>query len=293
MEKSDTCKKYEFITKTNFSIIYKFIDDDNKPYILKVIPNHKIKQELEISRRLPSHKNIIKFIGEKNNFDKNDCMINKEYQFLVFEYYDGISLHKFIKNNKLNSINIKKIIYQIIEAVYQLHKNNIVHNDLKLENILICPKTLNIKIIDFGLSQIGKAHVFDTIFGSIPYLAPEIVSSRYYSVYSDIWALGILFFSLVEGRFPFYSNSKEDIIDEISTFTVKKTVKKIYKTKYSVEENSNFFKNIFIHNEKNKNKSNYKILLEISLMCLKSKPEERPSIEDLLNLNFFQDVFIL
>ncbi len=51
MEKSDNCKKYEFITKTNFSIIYKFIDDDNKPYILKVIPNHKIKQELEISKR--------------------------------------------------------------------------------------------------------------------------------------------------------------------------------------------------------------------------------------------------
>ena len=291
MDNIEKCKKYKFITKTNFSIIYKYIDDnDGKPYILKVIPKQKIKNELSICNVLPNHPNLIKFVGEKQ-FENNNCFINNDYQFLVFEYFDGISLHKYIKNKNLSSNSIKLIFYQILNGVNILHKNNIIHNDIKLENILICPKTENIKIIDFGLSQFGREKINETVFGSVPYLAPEILSSKFYSVYSDIWALGILLFAMIEGRFPFYSNSKEDIIDEIMSFNVKGTVKNIYEKKYYKPTTINFFKKIFV--DDNTIKSENKILIEISLLCLKSTPEKRPLIEDLLNFNVFQNVALL
>lgn len=302
MESIDIGKRYQLITKTNFSIIYKFIDEkDGKPYILKVIPNHSNRKEIEICNSLPYHPNIIRYIGE-GDFRKNKYLLkemNEEYKFLVFEYFEGVSLHKYLKeNNKISPIIIKKIFYQILKGVQVLHKNNIIHNDIKLENILINPRKHLVKLIDFGLSQFGKEKVENTIFGSLPYLSPEIVTSKLYSVYSDIWAIGILLFAMIEGRFPFYSNSKEEIMEEISKYNVKETVKKVYNEKYCLNQKRNFMNNMILRlkiSDKVENSHNInelKNMIEISLSCLKSTPEKRPLIEEILNYQIFQDILI-
>lgn len=292
----DNKKKYEFVTKTNFSVIYKFKNKDEQNYILKVIPKNKNKKEIDICSVLPNHKNIIQYMGlyHEKKMKLSDFNIYDDYNFLIFEYFDGITLSKFMKeyNNKLPPSIIKKIFYQILNAIQQLHKNKIIHNDIKLDNILINKKTFQIKLIDFGLSSFGQEHVDKSIYGSLPYLAPEIISSKIYSIYSDIWALGIVLFTLVEGRFPFCSNDRNIILDEIKSFKVKTTIKKVYNTKFNINNsNFSFFSSITNRSFNNHHKNEMKTLMELSILCLKSIPNKRPLIDDLLNFQIFHDIY--
>ena len=287
---------YELIVKTNFSIVYKFIDNnDGKPYILKVIPRNSKRKEADLCKKIPIHTNLIRFIEEKK-FNKD---IDDEYIFLIFEYFEGESLHKFAKEkrHKFTPTNIKIIFFQILNAVSTLHKSNIVHNDIKFENILIDPHTLHIKLIDFGLSHIGKEKKCSSVFGSLPYLAPEIISQKTYSIYSDVWALGILLFAMIEGKFPFYSNSQDKILEDISSNSVKGTVKKVYRSKYSIETSENIFNALVSTSKNRKNNTNYryemKLLMEVSVLCLRSTPENRLTVDEILSLSVFNNIMIM
>lgn len=85
-----------------------------------------------------------------------------------------------------------------------IHSQNIVHRDLKLENILIDDRN-NLKLIDFGFSvHIGPDQKLKIFCGTPSYMAPEIVQKKEYSGYAtDIWSMGIILFVLLNGHFPF------------------------------------------------------------------------------------------
>ena len=85
------------------------------------------------------------------------------------------------------------ICLQILYGIEHIQKNNIIHCDIKSDNIFI--KDNIIKIGDFGLAKYLKKQ-YKTINGTIGYIAPEILSSKRYSFKSDIYSLGVLFFEI-------------------------------------------------------------------------------------------------
>lgn len=119
----------------------------------------------------------------------------------------SISLQAYLKSKaqkKLSESEAKLIFKQLIEGMDYLHKNHIVHRDLKLENILL-DKDKNVKIIDFGFSTTtAKNKPLNVCCGTPSYMAPELVARKsYFGHLVDVWALGVLLFVLLCGHFPF------------------------------------------------------------------------------------------
>lgn len=84
------------------------------------------------------------------------------------------------KKSRLDDNTARKIFVQIVEILYYLEKSNIVHRDIKLENLIIDPNTLKIKLIDFGFGKVfQQIFIFqekmDLVCGTLEYMAPEIL----------------------------------------------------------------------------------------------------------------------
>lgn len=117
-------------------------------------------------------------------------------------------LDYIISHGRLKEKQARKFSRQIASALDYCHRNSIVHRDLKIENILIS-KTGDIKIIDFGLSNLfaPRGHL-KTFCGSLYFAAPELLQAKQYTGPEvDVWSFGIVLYVLVCGKVPFDDQS--------------------------------------------------------------------------------------
>ena len=105
-----------------------------------------------------------------------------------------------------------QIFSQVAGAVHHLHSLGIYHRDLKLENILIDERQ-HIKLIDFGFSiKSNPSENLKMYCGTPSYMAPELVGKRDYKGWAvDVWALGIILYTILSGYFPFRGNNEKDM----------------------------------------------------------------------------------
>ncbi|CAO1626748.1 unnamed protein product [Jaminaea pallidilutea] len=138
-----------------------------------------------------------------------EMMIHPNHYYMVFEYIDGGQMLDYIiAHGRLRERAARKFARQIGSALEYCHRNSIVHRDLKIENILIS-KTGNIKIIDFGLSNLFSPHShLSTFCGSLYFAAPELLNAKAYTGPEvDVWSFGIVLYVLVCGKVPFDDQS--------------------------------------------------------------------------------------
>ena len=199
------------ITKEKFAIkIYekeKLNSNSKKSCVFK---------EIQILRKL-NHKNIAKLIE----------VISTEKQILIVqELIEGISLREYynneIRNQKGISIHkesiFKKIFYQIFSAMDYIHKKNIAHRDIKLENILL-KSNYEIKIIDFGFGMLNPEKKLQKFFCGTPnYMPPEIAEKKpYVGQLADMWSLGILVYKIFCADFPFKGKDEKELYKSIKS----------------------------------------------------------------------------
>ena len=139
--------------------------------------------------------------------------------YIIMEYAPCGSLLDYVRGRKrIGEAEARKFLYQTLAGLKFCHTNNIIHRDMKLENLLL-DEDLNIKIIDFGLSAIvvpGKR--LRVHCGSPSYAAPEIVSRRDYDGPPvDVWSLGVVLFAMTAGYLPFHArnNDKRELCNKI------------------------------------------------------------------------------
>lgn len=193
-------KKFDkFILKCNFK---------KENYILKLFLNGR-KDDSIIFNNIKERCKYIMY-SLKKIYINNDII-------LIYKYYEKGDLFSYInKNNYIKVSVIRKIVLQILEVLVFLKKYNIIHIDLKAENILL-DKRNNIKVIDFEHSEIIKNNNVKklSIRGTYIYLPPESIFNNIYSLKNDYWSLGIIIFIFFTKK-NFYINTYKKILDKIN-----------------------------------------------------------------------------
>ncbi|CAF1563892.1 unnamed protein product [Adineta ricciae] len=213
-----------------FSCVYECRDKATGIQLaLKIIDKTKcegygylIENELAILRRV-KHPNIIKLVEE--------FQTDLQY-FLVFEYVsNGDLLTAVTTMNKYSEHDVALMLSQIAAALKHLHSLNIVHRDVKLDNILIAnhpDQSVTLKLADFGLAlcltdeipTVAPKHEESGLCGTPMYLAPEVIENRDYRIENDMWSLGIITFTLLSGLAPYDGDNDDEIIFNVINHTI-------------------------------------------------------------------------
>ncbi|XP_078319692.1 5'-AMP-activated protein kinase catalytic subunit alpha-2-like isoform X11 [Crassostrea virginica] len=177
---------------TNHKVAVKIL---NRQKIKSLDVVGKIKREIQ-NLKLFRHPHIIKLY---------QVISTPTDIFMVMEYVSGGELFDYIvKHGKLKEPEARRFFQQIISGVDYCHRHMVVHRDLKPENLLL-DSSLNVKIADFGLSNMMHDGEFlRTSCGSPNYAAPEVISGKLYAGPEvDIWSCGVILYALLCGTLPF------------------------------------------------------------------------------------------
>lgn len=169
----------------------------------------QVKTELKVLQMV-NHENIVQFREAFN------CHTT---HYLVFERLDGGELfNRIVERTTHTELDAREIVRPLVNALAYLHSLNIVHGDIKPENLLFTTKDdkAPLKIIDFGSARVlseGEVSVKPTTAGTHVYSSPELREGSLYNQSADIWSLGIITYIVLCGFHPF--PKKRDIIHEV------------------------------------------------------------------------------
>ena len=227
LEVGDKIKKYKLdklLGEGSYSTVWR-VSNENKVYAIKISKSNKSDEEvglneINILKKLKNQDYILhledSFTFKKNN-QKHLCMVVENLGLdlhilkRLFRYTDYDSEES--SDTNVNSIMrcvplvlAKKIIYQILKGLEVIHSKNIIHTDIKLDNILITGdiesikynKDINIKICDFGTSHTTTDKSNFSV-GTIDYSAPECIIGLPYGTGIDVWATGCILFEILTG----------------------------------------------------------------------------------------------
>nr|XP_033772837.1 serine/threonine-protein kinase PLK3 isoform X2 [Geotrypetes seraphini] len=251
--------KGRFLGKGGFARCYEMTDvSSNRMYAVKVIPHNrvakpyqreKIINEIELHKSL-HHRNIVKF---SHHFEDSDNI------YIFLEHCSRKSLaHIWKARHRLTEPEVRYYLKQIICALKYLHQKGVLHRDLKLGNFFI-NDNMELKVGDFGLAaRLEPAEPRKkTICGTPNYLAPEVLLRQGHGPHSDIWSLGCVMYTLLCGNPPF------------ETSDLKETYRCIKEVEYTLPASLSL------------------PAKQLIMGILKRLPQERPSLDQILNHNFF------
>lgn len=187
--------------------------------------DHKqdISNEVHILSKL-NHSNIVKFYA---------CYYVDNYAMISMEYATSGNLAEYMYQRCPKLLQQQEILYyfsQVLLGVDYIHNKNIIHRDLKAENILLTGKRgLLVKIGDFGISKmLASAKKTATVIGTPYYLAPELCEGKPYDNKSDIWALGCLLYEMCTHKRAFEAETLVGLVKVIMNGSVHPIDLKIY-----------------------------------------------------------------
>mmetsp|Transcript_21099 Transcript_21099/g.26075 ORF Transcript_21099/g.26075 Transcript_21099/m.26075 type:complete len:712 (+) Transcript_21099:271-2406(+) len=185
---------------------------------VKILNKAKIKQ-LGMEEKVQREINILHLCTHPHIIRLYEVIDTPTDIFLVNEYVSGGELFDYIvSKGRLSADEARNFFHQIISGVEYCHFQKIVHRDLKPENLLL-DSNLNIKIADFGLSNLMRDGDFlRTSCGSPNYAAPEVISGHLYAGPEvDVWSCGVILYALLCGSLPFDDESIPNLFKKIKS----------------------------------------------------------------------------
>ena len=250
----------------------------------------KIQNEIKFNKLVTQSQNSYfqKYISSsEGSIEYNEYKDeNVEFKYIIFELCSKGDLFDYIKctESGLEEKNCKILFYKILKGIQTLHQMGISHNNIKAQNILLDGEDFEIKISDLGVSSFtknenGKKILQAKRVGSDVYMAPEIILGlNYDGEKCDIFSLGVLLFFIMNYKAPFpiakVIKNKNMTLRLYSFIKEKKNINLYwnYMEKYTITKKlSNEFKNLFIK-------------------MVAYNPKERPTIEQVLNDEWFKDI---
>ncbi|XP_038239949.1 inactive serine/threonine-protein kinase PLK5 isoform X2 [Dermochelys coriacea] len=206
-------RRGQLLGKGAFGRCYKFMDmSTGKVYAVKIVPHSRISRlesrgKVEREIELHSHLNHRHIVGFHRHFADRDNI------YMILEYCSRKSLAHILKARKtLTEPEVRYYLRQIIAGLCYLHQQGIIHRDLKLSNFFLT-KNMQVKIGDLGLATRDEqaSQRRGVVCGTPNYLAPEVIAKKGHSFQSDIWALGCIMYTALTGCSPFEITHKQEM----------------------------------------------------------------------------------
>jgi 5'-AMP-activated protein kinase catalytic alpha subunit len=192
----------------------------NEKVAIKILEKDKISDVSDVER-VAREIHILKLIRHPNIIQLYEIIETPKSLYLIMEYAQGGELfNHIVKKTRLHEKEACKFYLQLISGLEYLHKLKIVHRDLKPENLLL-DENLNIKLVDFGLSNTYKTgEKLKTACGSPCYAAPEMIAGNKYKPYkADIWSSGVVLYAMLAGYLPFEDKDTSKLYKKIMAGT--------------------------------------------------------------------------
>lgn len=222
-----------------------------------LIDDPNIVREIYYHKQL-KHKNIVSLY---------EVIKTENHLWIALEYCQGGELYYYIYEKKrLELDECRNIFFQIVLGVKYVHSLNLSHRDLKLENILLADqKRTIVKLTDFGFIREFNPQsrkFLSTICGTTVYMAPELLTGQKYSGFViDIWSMGVILYTMLNGMLPFDDDDEMKIQHKV------------------INTEPMFYDHVPID-----------VNQLISKMLLKD-PNQRPSLNEILNSSYLIDVY--
>ena len=207
--------RYELIEKIGeggMAIVYKARDNKLSRLVAVKILKKEFANNKDISDKFKKEATAVANFSDSNIVNVLDVGHEEEgnIDYFVMEYVNGKTLKELIvEKGKLNYSVAISISIQIAKALECAHKNNIIHRDVKPQNILVTESGI-VKVTDFGIAKSSTSATITnttTIMGSAHYLSPEQAKGTFIDSRSDIYSLGIVLYEMVTGVLPFDGES--------------------------------------------------------------------------------------
>ena len=204
----ETISHYKILKKLGeggMGVVYKAHDTKLDRFVaLKFLPHRLSATEEEQARLIQEAKTASK-INHPNVCIIYDLKEHDDQQFIVMEYVDGVTLREKFKDGLLDLKEAVNYAIQIGEALQAAHEKEVVHRDVKSENVMITSKN-QVKVMDFGLAKLKgslKLTKTSSTVGTLAYMSPEQINSEKADTHSDIFSFGVVLFETLTGKLPF------------------------------------------------------------------------------------------
>ncbi|XP_065845223.1 cyclin-dependent kinase-like 1 [Oscarella lobularis] len=262
--------------------IKKFVESEDDPIIKKIA-----MREIRILKNL-KHPNLVNLL---------EVFRRKQKLHLVFEYYDHTVLNEIEAHpTGLVPVMVKKIIWQVLQALQYCHSHNCIHRDVKPENILVTTVGI-VKLCDFGFARIitGSGSEYTDYVATRWYRAPELlVGDTEYGPAVDVWAIGCVFAELLNGQTLLQGKSDVDQL-----FLIRKTIGELIPRHLHIFSTNSSFKGVEIPQPEKTDPLEIRFpkaspeTMSFMKSCLRLDPSARPTCLDLSQHGYFDGFTLL
>lgn len=217
--------RYEIIEQIGLggmSIVYKAKDRKlGRIVTFKVLRGEYVKDQ-EFIKRFTVEARAAASLSHPNIVNVYDVGHDGLVYYIVMEYIDGVTLKEIIKRRApFSNDEVLGVAVQIASALSHAHNHNIIHRDIKPQNIMVTANGV-IKVTDFGIAKAVGAKtitIANNTMGSVHYFSPEQAKGGYVTFKSDIYSLGLVMFEMATGKLPFDGDTPVAIaIKQINEF---------------------------------------------------------------------------
>lgn len=199
--------RYEILEKIGaggMSDVYKAKDQVLGRFVAVKILKQEFTEDVNFVTKFHTEAQSAAGLQHPNIVNIYDVGSEDHMHFIVMEYVEGITLKTYIeKKGQLNYKEAISIAIQVARGIEAAHNNNIVHRDIKPQNIMISHEG-KVKVTDFGIARAATSNtIHSDVMGSVHYTSPEQARNGFVDGKSDIYSLGIVMYEMVTGRVPF------------------------------------------------------------------------------------------
>lgn len=203
-------EKVEELSEGYYSSVWRGRDVlgfEEAPLVIKISKseaiNERLLMEAQVIRSLAGHPGVPELV---------DLARHKGRTVVVTRFVEGQPLQKLLPMD--DPVQRDRVSWQLMDVVAHLHRNGVVHRDIKPDNIVMRPDG-SLVLLDYGIvKRMGEGETSATVIGTRPYMSPEQINGMG-ERRSDVWAIGVVMYQLYTGRMPFYGSTEIELMNNI------------------------------------------------------------------------------